>query len=161
LRPNTGVWLLRSGRHAAEYLEAVWASEQYIHDHWWENAAVVDLLGYSMWPCRPGPPTEWVSGTVFLDQDWNSIRRFRGNRPGRIRHYAGRPLPSRRWGARADVLALEARESDGIRALLLRTRSQSARACSEGVAAWALARKDPRAAARGVRKLVVAHRPSR
>ncbi len=96
LRPNTGVWLLRSGERAARFLDAVWDSEQFIDDRWWENAAVVTLLGYSMWPCLPGPPTEWTQGTTVLPPEWNDIRRFRGAGTARIRHYAGRPLSSRR-----------------------------------------------------------------
>ena len=72
LRPNTGVWLLRSGERAARFLDAVWDSEQFIDDRWWENAAVVTLLGYSMWPCLPGPPTEWTQGTTVLAPEWNA-----------------------------------------------------------------------------------------
>ena len=145
-RPNCGVWLFRSGRRAFEFLDATWSCEQYIDDMWWENAAVVSLLGYSRSPCLPGSPTEWTSGTVLLDQGWNSIRRFRGNRPGRIHHYVSRSMPSRRWGARSDILHLAALESRGVRAWLLRIRSSSARACSEARGAWAIARSRQRGA---------------
>ena len=53
LSPNTGVWLLRSCSRAKEFLREVWSSEKFIDHRLWENAAVLDLLGYDLWPFKP------------------------------------------------------------------------------------------------------------
>jgi hypothetical protein len=92
--PNTGVWVLRAGDEAQEFLAAVWAQEDLVFHKWWENAAVCRLLGYSL--DRPGPPepSGWRARTTFLDGRWNSIPDSPARHP-RIRHYPGYSVRTR------------------------------------------------------------------
>jgi hypothetical protein len=92
--PNSGVWALRSGAEADEFLDAVWAQEDLVHHKWWENAAICRLLGYTLDPAGPGEPTHWLERTTFLDPRWNVIP----DAPvpaARIRHYPGYSVKTR------------------------------------------------------------------
>jgi hypothetical protein len=86
--PNTGVWFLR-GQRGRDLLDAVWRREEYSHHRWWENAAALDLLGYSLDPpVRALRETPWVAGTHWLSPTWNAIPPWIPL-PCHIRHYAG------------------------------------------------------------------------
>ena len=54
--PNTGVMIVRSSPVAREFWSEVWARTEYVDHPWWENAAVLSLLGYRVatWPRRSG-----------------------------------------------------------------------------------------------------------
>lgn len=45
-RPNTGVFLIRRSEWSLKFLNSIWQMTKYISHPWWENAAVLDLLGY-------------------------------------------------------------------------------------------------------------------
>ena len=93
-RPNTGVMMLRGGEESVAFLDAVWALEGYREHRWWENAAVCELLGYSVDPPRRLAPTSWRERTAFLPGRWNWI----SDAPvagARIRHFPGFSLPVR------------------------------------------------------------------
>jgi len=45
-RLNTGVMLVRNTPQSRELLEAVWAKTEYLTHLWWEQAALMDCLGY-------------------------------------------------------------------------------------------------------------------
>jgi galactosyl transferase GMA12/MNN10 family len=51
---NTGVLMLRAGRWTNSFLDAVWAQEDLINHRWWENAAIMRLLGYRIDPQPAG-----------------------------------------------------------------------------------------------------------
>jgi hypothetical protein len=92
--PNSGVWVLRTGEDCRTFLQAVWDQDDLLEHQWWENAAIVRLLGYELDPPRPGPPTIWSERTHILDTRWNSIRDDPA--PGAfIRHYPGYKLRTR------------------------------------------------------------------
>ncbi|HWD86292.1 MAG TPA: class I SAM-dependent methyltransferase [Solirubrobacteraceae bacterium] len=97
---NTGVMLLRNCAWTHDFLEDVWAHERYIEHPWWENAAVLDLLGYGLEPARLVEPTAHLGHTKFIDRRWNSIELDRPEVPAfvhrgfhdlstRIRHVTG------------------------------------------------------------------------
>ena len=90
----TGVWLLRRGQKAVAFLDAVWnGGAGYLQLHPWEQAAAMRLLGYSVDPDRFIAPTEWSEGTLWLDNEWDSIPAFTEQRrlvTCKIRHYAAR-----------------------------------------------------------------------
>jgi len=106
--PNTGVWLVRGGDAGARYLEDVWSRDQWTHHPWWEQAAVLDAMGYENvareqnvltpeTPCRPGRPSEWRDATSFLGDEWNVLYHhldFVTVRP-RVLHYAYMGGPER------------------------------------------------------------------
>jgi hypothetical protein len=86
--PNTGVWFLR-GQRGRDLLDAVWRREEYSHHEWWENAATMDLLGYSLdRPVQALHETVWLTGTQWLSPKWNAIPPW-VPLPCHIRHYAG------------------------------------------------------------------------
>ena len=101
--PNTGVWLLRSCNRAKEFLDAVWAREDLVAHHWWEQAAVASLLGFMIdddLGAEPGK-SPWSDGFGWLDPRWNTL--FDQSHPHLpstdeiIRHHTGM-LISRRIG---------------------------------------------------------------
>lgn len=87
--PNCGVWVLRGGRWARHFLERVWSCTDLIEHRWWENAAVLRLLGYTT-----TEPVARVARTAVwhrfqeLDVAWNAVPVVYVERP-RIVHLAG------------------------------------------------------------------------
>jgi hypothetical protein len=94
-RPNTGVMVLRGGQESAAFLDEVWRMEKYIDHRWWENAAVCDLLGYSVDPPARIRTTSLSERTHFLSPRWNWIRDASVRR-ARIRHFPGFAVRTRR-----------------------------------------------------------------
>lgn len=93
--PNTGVLLIESGAAAAEFLDALWNADAYVEHRWWENAALLDLLGYDLDRPAPVRPSTWRDRTQFLPNEWNSTVHDPASHP-RFRHYPGYTVP-RRW----------------------------------------------------------------
>lgn len=103
--PNCGVWLLRSHRATRRFLDRVWASTAYVEHRWWENAAVLDLLGYELEPrVHLTAPSRMLRRTTLLGTEWNSIPVDAAPRP-RIVHFPGLPLDERRAALEAAVAA--------------------------------------------------------
>ena len=74
---NTGVFLVRATDWSRDFLDQVWQRDQYIEHPWWENAAVLDLLGYHIPPDPKTPPskshtTEFEERVQLLGFEWNS-----------------------------------------------------------------------------------------
>jgi hypothetical protein len=70
--PNCGIWLLR--KPMIPILEQIWEMRQYIDHPWWEQAAMLKLLGYEP-DARPvglHGITELYAHTHFLPLEWNS-----------------------------------------------------------------------------------------
>jgi hypothetical protein len=119
---NTGVFLVRSTRWARRFLDRVWAAERYIDHPWWENAAVLDLLGYELPPDLTPPRkvrrTPFESRVQLIDLEWNSTEgASRAPRP-RIRHHGrGAGVPELRARMLEDLVTFRRnRASDGARA---------------------------------------------
>lgn len=88
---NTGVFLARSTPWARSFLDRVWAAEEYVDHPWWENAAVLDLLGYELPPDLTPPRkvrrTEFESHVELIDLEWNSTAGASLAPRPRIRHH--------------------------------------------------------------------------
>jgi hypothetical protein len=112
--PNTGVWLLRSCEATHRFLDEVWNQHQFIDDPWWENAAVIDLLGYSLRPTNQERGSRWLSGTHWLANEWNSHVGWNGLVPARIRHYAGVSNISRLRNMTVDYHGFQAARASGV-----------------------------------------------
>lgn len=70
--PNLGVWYLRAPMQWI--LPGLWAMREEYADHgWWEQAAMLDLLGYDHHtrPVTLDAPTELFDHTHFLETGWN------------------------------------------------------------------------------------------
>lgn len=99
--PNCGVWLLRKHRMTRRFLGDVWASTEYIDHKWWENAAVLKVLGFELEPkVHLAAPTAMYEHTAFLPVEWNSISVDASPNP-RIVHFAGQPFDDRLTGLQA------------------------------------------------------------
>lgn len=78
---NAGVMLMRCSDWARSFLDEVWARACYTEHPWWENAAILDMLGYGLQPARLVRPTSWLQRTRFLDIRWNSVELDRADPP--------------------------------------------------------------------------------
>jgi hypothetical protein len=70
--PNCGVWYLRPPM--LPVLERLWDMTVYLHHGWWEQAALLELLGYrpDVRPVHLDDPTVLYAATRWLDLEWNS-----------------------------------------------------------------------------------------
>jgi hypothetical protein len=93
--PNCGVWVVRAHRMSSRLLANAWEQTQYINHKWWENAAVMDQLGYELDPeVRLVNPTSVYRHTRFLSNEWNSVPIDPATSP-RIVHFPGLPVAER------------------------------------------------------------------
>lgn len=104
--PNAGILMVRSTRAADDFLALVWEQERYTDHVWWENAAILDLLGYRLSPCNPERPSPHRALFHFIGNEWNSISLDPSPAPV-IRHYAGTTHADRIAGMSADAQALQ------------------------------------------------------
>ena len=102
LVPNTGVWMMARSSAAKKFLHLVNTHRGFKDHVWWENAAVIDLLGYEFDPVRPSLGSEFSSGVAYLDHSWNSVWIDPAPHP-RIKHYPALPLDVREQSLLADL----------------------------------------------------------
>lgn len=74
---NSGVFVARSNQESREILNAIWNNTNYIHHPWWEQAALLDLMGYQLSNSQdpnniPFYPTPLSHRIGHLDTIWNS-----------------------------------------------------------------------------------------
>jgi hypothetical protein len=86
--PNTGVMVIRAGDEARRFFAEVWDQTQYLNHRWWEQAAVMNLLGYDPETGERARESDWHDRIHWLGNEWNSIRDDPAPRP-RIRHWPG------------------------------------------------------------------------
>jgi hypothetical protein len=75
--PNTGVMVLKRSPKTAEILEGIWKNKGFISHKWWEQAALMDLMGYTFTSednpheleFNPTPICQYIGS---LDRKWNS-----------------------------------------------------------------------------------------
>lgn len=69
--PNCGMWLVR--KPMVEFLDMVWANTARLNSGWWEQAALMDLMGYQHdhRPAYVSNPTLLYERTHFLSNEWN------------------------------------------------------------------------------------------
>lgn len=75
-RPNSGVMVLRKSEWSFRFLDKIWGMTQYLNHGWWENAAIIDLLGlraeFSGDFAKNVPDPEWCGKTQPLPLPWNA-----------------------------------------------------------------------------------------
>ena len=96
-RANSGVFMIRAGEWANGLLDEIWHRESLSHHRWWENAALMQVLGYDIEgsPVLRDNANPWLQRVKFLDLAWNSIPHWSRSRRPRINHYAALPVPQR------------------------------------------------------------------
>ena len=90
-QPCAGVLAAYSGEETSEFLDEVWGCEDLVEHPWWEQAAIMRLIGYDI--SLPGQgrfihQTRWTSRVGMLGTEWNSMRPDPHPEP-RIVHLAG------------------------------------------------------------------------
>jgi len=86
---NAGIILARSSTFTTELLTAMWNSAQFIQHNWWENAALLDLLGYSLEPPYAHVrSSHWHDRVGQLDLAWNSVPGYCEAAHPAINHHA-------------------------------------------------------------------------
>ena len=104
---NCGVLMLRSSDEARAFLDDVWGREEFVDHPWWEQAAILTMLGYRI-DRRPNPyaristPTELFARTKLLSTEWNSIVLDPSPRP-LLKHYPSLPHGERVRLMQADL----------------------------------------------------------
>lgn len=95
--PNSGVWRLRhscNGLYSKDLLRNMQALEVFRNHGWWEQAALMTLMGYCVPPegshfpdtkCKCVQQTKWLTSCQFMRLCWNSHPNYRADHP-RIVH---------------------------------------------------------------------------
>jgi hypothetical protein len=86
--PNSGVW--RLNKRALPLLKMVSELEVFTNHGWYEQAALMTLMGYIVPPegtpfadtkCRCVHPTKWYTACSFMRLCWNSHPNYRADNP--------------------------------------------------------------------------------
>ena len=86
---NAGVFAVHSTDWSRRLLTEVWNAEQFIDHNWWENAALLDLLGYSLDPpFAKVRESHWESRVGVLDLAWNSVPGYCESSTPAVNHHA-------------------------------------------------------------------------
>lgn len=91
--PNTGVMFVRNSDWSRAYWTRIWEMTQYLEHAWWENAAVIDTLGYRYLldrTQRNAPDPETLAHVHWLDWNWNSVPGECEGPDPIVRHYTRR-----------------------------------------------------------------------
>lgn len=109
-QPNTGVMVLRRGSASVELLEEVWQRVEYVAHPWWEQAALMELIGSEPRgrSCTPFGPTCFSPCVGTLEHDWNSIEQDSAAHPV-VKHYPGKSHAERVRAMRQDLRVAYAR----------------------------------------------------
>lgn len=87
--PNSGVLLLRRSPYTADFLKRMWDMTEFIEHNWWENAALLAMLGHSLEaPWQLIEPTSDRAHVGFLDLAWNSVPDLCESDKPVVRHHA-------------------------------------------------------------------------
>jgi hypothetical protein len=113
---NSGVFMVKSTDWTERFLAAVWDQADLVEHMWWENAAIMRLLGWDLdaEPPNPTGDTEWSARVKRIDPSWNSVPLFgRAARP-KINHYAGLPVQHRRPAMLDDLTTAVVRRDSSV-----------------------------------------------
>lgn len=96
--PNAGVLVAYKTPRLLEFFDEVYDQEQFIDHPWWEQAAMLHLLGYRIDPpggyATPGIGTEWSPLVGFFGTEWNSMPHDPHPNP-LIKHFSGMSFAAR------------------------------------------------------------------
>lgn len=104
--PNDDVWLVR--KPMIPILDKIWTMTQWLNHGWWEQAALLELMGYHViQPTHLIEETELYRRTHWLDSSWNVHRwdRIQPEHP-RFQH-------ATMWPDRKAIMTQWAQEAEG------------------------------------------------
>jgi hypothetical protein len=127
--PNTGVFVMYRCNESVRLLERIWHETAYIHHRWWDNAALIAVVGgdgdVGLTSSRSRRRSSRVLGA--LGHRWNSIPACPADDPA-IVHFAGTPFDVRRAAMQQLVEAMSAswldRPSSTVRWLACRAGAE-------------------------------------
>jgi hypothetical protein len=103
---NTGVMVIRRSRMSRRLIADAYSLEHLVHHKWWENAAVLEAMGYTTEaPVTLTKPTRYRRRLHLLPTEWNFIPGL-SEGPARIRHYAGFTQEERVAGITSDLRSI-------------------------------------------------------
>ena len=86
---NAGIILARSTDWTRSLVDAMWDSTQFIDHNWWENAALLNLLGHSLEPPYAKlRESDWSARIGELPLAWNSVPGYCEADQPAINHHA-------------------------------------------------------------------------
>jgi hypothetical protein len=86
---NTGVWICRKDPRVFDFLEAIWNHVKFINTLYYENGALIDLLGYDPYTNKGfRGVTPFTPLVQFLDEKWNNLYQNEVDHPIII-HFTG------------------------------------------------------------------------
>lgn len=86
---NAGVILARRSPELLEFLRAVWRRTEYTDHNWWENAAILDLLGRELVPpYAHRNDTSYRRLVSTLGVDWNTVPGYADSPTAALHHHA-------------------------------------------------------------------------
>lgn len=96
--PNCGVIVAYKSARLADFLDLVWEQRQFLDHPWWEQAAILHLLGWEIEApggfATPGDATVWSDMIGYLSHDYNSMPLDPSPMPV-IKHWPGMRLDLR------------------------------------------------------------------
>jgi len=96
--PNTGVILIKNSEWSHKLLNQIWEKEEYISHKWWENAALIDILGYHDLLNENQTQKlnlDLLKKIKWLGLEWNSLPQICESENSLIKHYASIPFEDR------------------------------------------------------------------
>ena len=107
--PNLGFFAMRSTRRTKALLDTLWSMTEYLDHKWWENAALLDLLGYdiSSEPISKVHQSPLDKRINWLGNEWNSISLDPATSPI-IVHFPGQTNEERKRLMTGDASAWQA-----------------------------------------------------
>jgi hypothetical protein len=86
---NAGVMLVHATPDARQFLEDVWAATEFVDHNWWENAAILDLIGRSLEPPYSRERITWHGRLVSqLPLRWNAVPAYIECPDAALHHHA-------------------------------------------------------------------------
>jgi hypothetical protein len=104
--PNDDFWFVR--RPMKPILDKIWTMTQWVNHGWWEQAALLDLMGYHViQPTHLIEPTKLYNKTYWLDPEWN-VHRWHRPQPDnpKIQH-------ATMWQDRGEIMRKWAEQAKG------------------------------------------------
>ena len=119
---NAGVSIYRNCKWSMEFLNTLWSQTDFVDHPWWEQGALLHLLGHRKILGAPFDDInlDYAEHVQKLPVDWNAIVGAIDAPDPILRHFAGRPLSRRIEGIDLEIALQPLRETQtsGMRHLL-------------------------------------------
>lgn len=88
--PNSGFLVIRNTSWSKKLLEEIWQKKEYINHKWWENAALIDIMGYkNLVGGVRNLNHEMLAKVEFISSEWNYLPMLEVVAEPIVTHFAG------------------------------------------------------------------------